>query len=120
MNRRLFLGSLAALGFAFRSSARAEEREKIEGPMLEQLLADMSKARKGLKTMRSSFTQERTMKLFATTIKSTGRFHYVAPDRLRWELDAPDDVTYWVGPEGLSYRTKSSSATRKIPRATCC
>jgi len=33
------------------------------------------------------------------------------PDRLRWDLAAPDDIVYFVGPEGLSYKTKTSSAT---------
>jgi hypothetical protein len=24
---------------------------------------------------------------------------------LRWRLDPPDDITFWVGPEGLAYRS---------------
>jgi outer membrane lipoprotein carrier protein len=67
--------------------------------------------RKGMKTMKATFTQERKLTLLATSVKSTGNLAFVAPDRLRWELDAPDNVIYWIGPEGLSYRTKSSSAT---------
>jgi outer membrane lipoprotein carrier protein len=78
---------------------------------LDALLADVAKARKPMKTMKASFTQERKLTLLATSVKSTGNLSYVAPDRLRWELDAPDNVIYWIGPEGLSYRTKSSSAT---------
>lgn len=78
---------------------------------LDALLADVAKARKSLKTMKATFTQERKLTLLATSVKSTGNLSYVAPDRLRWELDAPDNVIYWIGPEGLSYRTKSSSAT---------
>lgn len=78
---------------------------------LDALLTDVAKARKGMKTMKATFTQERKLTLLATSVKSTGNLSYVAPDRLRWELDAPDNVIYWIGPEGLSYRTKSSSAT---------
>jgi outer membrane lipoprotein-sorting protein len=78
---------------------------------LDTLLADVARVRKSVKTMRSAFTQERAIKLLATTIKSTGQLAFVAPDRLRWELAPPDDIVYWVGPEGLSYRTRSSSAT---------
>ncbi len=108
INRRLFLG--ASLLFAS-TRAFAEDREKVEGDKLDQLLVDLAKARKNLKTMKAAFTQERNMKLLATTIKSTGQFYFVAPERLRWELAAPDDVIYWVGPEGLSYKTKTSSGT---------
>lgn len=78
---------------------------------LDVLLADIAKARKNVKTLKATFTQERTLTLLATSVKSTGNVAYVAPDRLRWELDAPDNVVYFIGPEGLSYRTKSSSAT---------
>ena len=78
---------------------------------LDALLADIAKARKNLKSMKATFTQERKLTLLATSVKSTGNLSYLAPDRLRWELDAPDNVIYWIGPEGLSYRTKSSSAT---------
>ena len=78
---------------------------------LDALLADVAKARKPMKTMKATFIQERKLTLLATSVKSTGNLSYVAPDRLRWELDAPDNVIYWIGPEGLSYRTKSSSAT---------
>lgn len=78
---------------------------------LDGLLADVAKARKNLKSMKATFTQERRLALLATSVKSTGNVAYVAPDRLRWELDAPDNVIYWIGPEGLSYRTKSGAAT---------
>jgi len=88
-----------------------EARERLEGEKLEAALGDVAKARKGVKTMRADFTQERKLTLLATSVKSTGRLSFVAPDRLRWELSPPDDVVYWIGPEGLSYRTRSSSAT---------
>jgi hypothetical protein len=29
----------------------------------------------------------------------------VRPDRLRWELAPPDGITFFVGPEGLAYRS---------------
>jgi outer membrane lipoprotein-sorting protein len=61
--------------------------------------------------MKAAFTQERTLTLLATRIKSTGNLSFVAPDRLRWELGPPDDIIYWIGPEGLSYRTKSGTQT---------
>jgi outer membrane lipoprotein-sorting protein len=89
----------------------ADGRERLEGDKLDPLLADIARARRGVRTMRASFTQERKLTLLATTVKSTGELAYVAPERLRWELAPPDDIVYLIGPEGLSYRTKSSHAT---------
>jgi outer membrane lipoprotein-sorting protein len=86
-------------------------REKLDGPKLDALLADIAKARKNVRTLRASFVQERKLTLLATTVRSTGELAYVAPERLRWELAPPDDIVYLVGPEGLSYRTRSSHAT---------
>lgn len=87
------------------------ERDKLEGARLDPLLADIAKARKAVRTLKASFTQERKLTLLATTVKSTGELLFVAPDRLRWELAPPDDVIYLIGPEGLSYKTRSSKAT---------
>src|ERR1019366_4619367 len=36
---------------------------------------------------------------------SVGSLTLVRPDRLRWELAPPDAVTFWIGPEGLAYRS---------------
>ena len=93
----------------------ADAGERFEGARLDALLAEIAKARKGVRTMKASFVQERKLTLLATTVKSTGELAYVDPDRLRWELYAPDDVVYYIGPEGLSYKTRSSKAT--VPQA---
>ena len=98
--------------------APPDAREKLEGAKLDALLADIAKARKGVRTLRAGFTQERTLTLLATSVKSTGEMAYVAPDRMRWELAPPDDIVYLIGPEGLSYRTRSSHATVPATGAT--
>lgn len=106
---------LAALAFAAPAAsaddAGAPARETLDGAKLDGVLADIAKARAPVKTMRASFTQERKITLLATTVSSTGEMIYAAPDRLRWDLAAPDDIVYFIGPEGLSYKTKSSTAT---------
>lgn len=102
LGRRALLASLATMLVAPRALA--------DDP-LDALLTDIAKARKGVKTLKADFTQERKLTLLATSVKSTGSLSFFAPDRLRWELGPPDDVVYWIGPEGLSYRTKSSKAT---------
>jgi hypothetical protein len=69
------------------------------------LLARIAKARKPMRTLQGPFTQTRTIGLLSTDVRSTGSITLVRPDRLRWRLDPPDDVTFWVGPEGLAYRS---------------
>jgi hypothetical protein len=119
LGRRAFVvASAFALGARAEPDGGATPRPRAgEATKLDAILGAIAKARRGVKTMRASFTQERTMKLLATTVRSTGQLAFVAPDRLRWELGPPDDVVYWIGPEGLSYRTRSSSASVATARA---
>ncbi len=74
----------------------------------EDVLARIVQARAALRTLRASFTQERTLGLLASTVTSRGELILVRPDRLRWHLDPPDQITYWVTPGGLAYATATS------------
>lgn len=107
MDRRalLRLGLAAPLAIATASLAR---RARADAP-LDQALADIAKARAKIETLQGPFTQERTIALLASKVKSTGKLYLVRPDRLRWELDPPDAAVYWVLPDGLAYKTKSGS-----------
>jgi outer membrane lipoprotein-sorting protein len=69
---------------------------------VEATLRAITKARAKTRTLRARFTQTRTIGLLATEVKSKGSLTMVRPDRLRWQLDPPDAVTYWVGPDGLA------------------
>lgn len=73
---------------------------------LDDRLAQVTKAREKMKTLSGPFRQERTIGLLASKIASTGKLALVRPDRLLWELDAPDSVAYWIGPEGIAYKGK--------------
>jgi hypothetical protein len=96
ISRRAFaLGS--ALLFAPRT-ARAEEGG-------DGLVARVGRARAPVQTLKGPFEQTRTIGLLATDVHSRGTFMLVRPDRLRWELAPPDEVTFWVGPEGLAYKS---------------
>jgi outer membrane lipoprotein-sorting protein len=95
MDRRSFL-----LGLSTIAIARAARADAVDG-----VLADMNKARAGIQTLVAPFTQERTIGLLATAVKSEGEMTLVRPDRLRWELKPPDAITYWITPEGLAYDT---------------
>jgi outer membrane lipoprotein-sorting protein len=98
LGRRAFLaGSTLALGLAPRV---------VWADALDDKLRAAGAARAKIKTLTGPFTQERTIGLLATKITSTGKLALVRPDRLLWELDAPDSVSYWVGPEGLAYKGK--------------
>jgi hypothetical protein len=98
LGRRGFLAG-SVLAVALPARARAED-----GLDLDALLTRIARARAPVRTMQGPFTQTRTIGLLATDVRSTGTLILVRPDRLRWELAPPDDVTFFVGPEGLAYR----------------
>lgn len=83
------------------------EIRRTASPETDVLLAKIAEKRAQTRTLSGSFTQERTIGLLASKIRSTGAFIVVAPGQLRWELGPPDDVTYWVTPNGLAYRSKT-------------
>src|ERR1019366_297922 len=92
-------------------------RAALAGDPLDDLLARIARARAPARTMQGPFTQTRTIGLLATDVRSPGTLILVRPDRLRWELAAPDDVTFFVGPEGLSYRGAHGSGSQLPPDA---
>jgi len=101
MNRRRFLLTSAttmAAGVLPASRARADA--------VDDVLARITKARAGVQTLRARFTQKRVIGLLATAVESKGALTLVRPDRLRWELFPPDEVVYWVGPDGLAIRNE--------------
>lgn len=99
MQRRPFMTGLIACGgaLALGDAARADE--------VSDALAEITRARGGLRTLTAPFIQERTIGLLATAVKSEGEMTMVLPDRLRWELRPPDAVTYWIAPEGFGFAT---------------
>jgi hypothetical protein len=80
------------------------------------LLARIARARAPMRTLQGPFTQTRTIGLLSTDVRSTGVVALVRPDRLRWHLAPPDDVTFWVGPEGLAYR--SAHGQGRVPASS--
>ena len=108
MDRRNFLAAMAALGAA---GATLSSGIPARADDVSASLASIARARSSLKTLTVPFTQERTIGLLASTVKSEGELTMVRPDRLRWELKAPDAVTYWITPEGFSYATASGGAS---------
>jgi hypothetical protein len=101
--RNVILGSSALL---------ASRAARAETP-LSDVLARVASARAGLHTLSGPFKQTRKIGLLASEVRSTGTLVLVRPDRLRWELAPPDDITFWIGPEGLAYRSHNGSG--KMP-----
>jgi outer membrane lipoprotein-sorting protein len=103
--RRRFLATCAAAA-ASATLSRLSRADEVS-----DALAEVTRARADLKTLVAPFTQERTIGLLATVVKSEGELTLVRPDRLRWELRPPDAITYWVTPEGLAFATASGGAS---------
>ena len=99
MMRRDFL--LVSAGLVISRGALADA--------VDDKLAAITKARASLKTLVGPFTQVATVGLLRTKVQSTGMMYFQAPNRLRWELGAPDSVTYWVAPEAVAYRGQHGS-----------
>jgi outer membrane lipoprotein-sorting protein len=102
LTRREALSALTLVGLAART-ARADD---CSADRLDQVLRDIAKARSAITSLTGPFAQERTIGLLAAKVRSTGTLTFVRPDRLRWELAAPDEAVYWIVPEGLAYESK--------------
>ena len=83
---------------------------------VDEALDKITKARAKIKTLQAPFKQTRVIGLLASEVKSKGKLTLVRPDRLRWDLHPPDDVTYWIGPEGLAMKNKDG--VTKIGKAS--
>ena len=103
-SRRRFALGAAGLLVAAQASADEDLTERI------------SRARAKVRSLRGPFEQTRTVGLLATDVRSKGTLTLLRPDRLRWELAPPDDVTFWVAPEGLAYR--SAHGHGRVPAAS--
>src|SRR5450432_2813341 len=106
LTRRAVLVGIAGACVATRAAA---------DPALDALLADIARARSSLRTLAGPFTQERVIGLLKTQVRSTGTLTLVRPDRLRWALGPPDDITYWMTPAGLAYQSRSGKGSVRGP-----
>jgi outer membrane lipoprotein-sorting protein len=104
IQRRSFLIASLTLAAAATLSAPARADD------VSDTFAEIKKAREKLKTLVATFTQERTIGLLSSTVKSEGEMTLVRPDKLRWELKSPDAVVYFITPEGFAFSTATGSA----------
>jgi len=106
--RPFVLGS--ALLFASRDAHPAQDAGDLVGRV--------GRARAQVRTLQGPFEQTRTIGLMATDIHSRGTLVLVRPDRLRWALAPPDDVTFWVGPEGLGFKSAHGQGSVRTASAS--
>jgi outer membrane lipoprotein-sorting protein len=109
LSRRALLTTSILLAAIPWSRARGQEVAGRDDARRDRLIAEIAKARTSLKTLVGPFTQTRTIGLLSAKVRSTGKMTLVRPDRLRWELAPPDEIVYWVTPEGLAYRSREGS-----------
>ncbi len=114
--RRALAGAVGLLAALERTTARADTAPPADPRATDAAIQRIGAARAHLSTLRGPFTQTRAIGLLATEVQSHGTLTLVRPDRLRWELQPPDDVTFWIGPEGLAYR--SAHGHGKVPETS--
>jgi hypothetical protein len=90
---------------AFSGIFLATRRASAVDPPAGDLLSRIARARAQVRTLQGPFTQTRRIGLLVSDVHSTGDLALTRPSWLRWRLLPPDDVTFWVGPEGLAYRS---------------
>ena len=100
------LGCCALLLLAVPAGAVADQPADLDA-----VLAGLSRAAAGIRTLSSDFVQEKYLAIFKDALVSKGRFYYQKPDRLRWELQSPlvsgfalngDRGRRWHGKDGKS------------------
>jgi outer membrane lipoprotein-sorting protein len=107
IQRRGFVLGSAALAVSALAPRSAEAAGSVD-----DALRAIEAARSGLRLLFAPFEQTRVIGLLASEVKSRGELTVLRPDRLRWELLPPDAVTYWIGPEGISYRSGDGKVAR--------
>jgi len=90
MIRRLFffLGIVILLAHfnAFNRNVDASQRPEITPDNKSEAFARISSESKNLQTISSDFTQERHLAVLKDPLLSIGRFGYIKPDSLYWEI----------------------------------
>lgn len=87
---------LVALALALPAGASASP--------LDDALARIEAARAGVRALRADFVQEKVVSLFAETVRSTGKLVVRRPDRLRWQVLAPDESLFVIAGPSVRYR----------------
>lgn len=71
---------------------------------LDDALSRVEAARTGVRSLRADFVQEKVVSLFAETVRSSGKLVVRRPDRLRWQVLAPDESLFVIAGPAVRYR----------------
>ncbi|HVN32776.1 MAG TPA: outer membrane lipoprotein carrier protein LolA [Thermoanaerobaculaceae bacterium] len=108
--------ALAALSLLVCASALAQEPlpPGLHGvDKLAALVQRVSQVQASVATLDADFEQVRTSRLLVAPSVSRGRFHYRAPDSVRWDYDAPREMTVLLtGGVAITYRPAEKRAER--------
>ncbi|MBI5479858.1 MAG: outer membrane lipoprotein carrier protein LolA [Deltaproteobacteria bacterium] len=87
----LLLGGVTAAGAAPRRAPASQKTPASRGLLTAaELIEKVEKARAGQETLVGEFTQRKRLSLFRDELRSTGRFAFRSPGKLRWEYLTPD------------------------------
>lgn len=115
LSRRSWMQAAAAAAVHGAHGLATGSSQASEASDTDDALRAIATARADVRTLTARFSQRRAIGLLAAEVKSEGRLWLVRPDKLRWELAAPDAVTYWIGPFGLAVR--SADGVTKVGKA---
>ena len=107
----LLLTALAVLAAPPATSARAagadtppdpRSPELQAGERLEALLAHCRLQQAALETLEASFVQRKKSVMLLEPSEARGVFSYAAPDRVRWEYQAPDPISLLIADDEMT------------------
>jgi outer membrane lipoprotein-sorting protein len=80
---------------------------------LAALVQRVSQVQASMTSLEAEFVQTRASRLLAAPSVSRGRFHYLAPDSVRWDYDSPREMTVLIaGGTVTTYRPAEKRAER--------
>jgi len=100
--------------------------EGLHGGAKVKALVDLVVARqRSLSSLEADFVQDKTSAMLLEPVRSSGRFRFKAPDRVRWDYDAPDmmivvfageTLTTYKPAEGVAERVSVPKKQRRLVR----
>jgi outer membrane lipoprotein carrier protein len=112
------LSALALLAALLPAPAPADPPQPIPpnvhgGEKVTALLERVAEAQANAKTIQADFEQDRESHLLAAPSHSRGRFYFRAPDEVRWQYEAPREMTVVIKDgTALTYRPAEKRAER--------
>jgi outer membrane lipoprotein-sorting protein len=89
----LLLGCVGGLGTKGHSAAAEADLDQLRGTAkVQALIEKVVERQRSVTSLRARFTQLKKSSLLLGPVQSVGEFSYLAPDRVRWDYQAPDEM----------------------------